>query len=122
MYEVSYKYCPMHPTSTEDLTKLYYTIGEVADLLGVNSSMIRFWENEFSTLKPHKNSKGDRRFTKANIEQLQYIQYLLKERGFTLEGAKKELKDGKARQIHKQKAIDTLNGLKKKLESLKEKL
>jgi DNA-binding transcriptional MerR regulator len=112
----------MNPTSTDELTKLYYTIGEVADLLGVNSSMIRFWENEFSSLKPHKNSKGDRRFTKANIEQLQLIQYLLKERGFTLEGAKKELKESKIRQVHKQKTIETLLALKKKLLHLKEEL
>ena len=60
------------------LTKLYYSIGEVADMFDVSTSLIRYWENEFDALRPHKNSKGDRRFTKDNIEQLNEIYHLLK--------------------------------------------
>lgn len=74
------------------LNKRYYTIGEVAEMFQVSKSLIRFWENEFDFLRPHKNSKGDRRFTAQNIEQFQLIHQLVKERGFTLDGAKQEIK------------------------------
>ena len=71
--------------------KRYYTIGEVADAFGVNSSLIRFWEKEFNKLNPKKNSKGDRRYTPADVAYIELIFNLVKERGFTLEGAKQEL-------------------------------
>lgn len=112
----------MSQIDTEELSKLYYTIGEVADMLNISTSLIRFWESEFTYLKPHKNSKGDRRFTKQNIEQLQLIHHLVKEKGFTLEGAKKEIKDNKARVQAKNKALNTLQHLKSKLLELKSKL
>ena len=70
----------------------YYSIGEVAEMFGVNQSLLRFWENEFDIIQPRKNRKGDRLFTKENIQQIQIIYNLVKERGFTLEGAKQELK------------------------------
>ena len=75
-----------------ELTKLYYTIGEVAQMFGVSNSLIRYWESEFPMLNPQKNRKGDRRFTVKDIEKLERIYTLVKERGFTLEGAKKEMK------------------------------
>ena len=75
----------------DDDLKLYYSIGEVAERLGVNASQLRFWENEFAHIKPNKNSRGERRFTKENIRQLEVVQYLLKDRGFTIEGARKEV-------------------------------
>jgi DNA-binding transcriptional MerR regulator len=74
------------------LKKRYYTIGEVAEMFQVSKSLIRFWENEFDALRPHKNSKGDRRFTEQNLAQFQLIYQLVKERGFTLDGAKQEIK------------------------------
>ena len=74
------------------LTKLYYSIGEVADMFNVNASLIRFWEKEFSVLKPKKNKKGNRLFTVKDIQSLEKIYDLVKVKGFTLEGAKKELK------------------------------
>jgi len=74
------------------LTKLYYSIGEVADMFNVNASLIRFWEKEFSILKPKKNKKGNRLFTVKDIQNLEKIYDLVKIKGFTLEGAKKELK------------------------------
>lgn len=80
---------------TDQLKKLYYSIGEVADMFGLSKSLIRYWESEFKSLKPIKNSKGDRRFTKQNISQLNIIYHLVKERGFTLEGAKNELSEQK---------------------------
>ena len=98
-----------------ELTKLYYSIGEVAEMFDVSKSLIRYWEGEFSFLKPHKNSKGDRRFTKQNIEQLDLIYHLVKERGFTLEGAKQELTAAKSRKKKKQELIKKLESLKKKI-------
>jgi len=74
----------------EDL-KLYYTIGEVSAMLGVNASLIRFWEKEFPALKPKKNKKGNRLFTKADIHHLREIYHWVKEQGFTLEGARKKM-------------------------------
>ena len=76
----------------QNLSKLYYTIGEVAEMFGVSNSLIRYWETEFKALKPTKNKKGDRRFTVKDIRTLERIYTLVKERGFTLEGAKKELR------------------------------
>ena len=103
----------------EDLSKLYYTIGEVADMFGVSTSLIRFWESEFQFLKPHKNSKGDRRFTKQNIEQVQLIYHLVKEKGFTLDGAKKEIKENRIKLLAKTHLIKTLTDLRLKLLDLK---
>lgn len=71
--------------------KLYYTIGEVAKAFGVNTSLIRFWEKEFEQLAPKKNKKGNRLFTQKDIKNLQIIYHLVKERGYTLEGAKMAL-------------------------------
>lgn len=111
----------MDRKSTE-LTKLYYTIGEVSDMFGVSKSLIRYWESEFSVLKPHKNSKGDRRFTKQNIEQLELIYYLVKEKGFTLEGAKKEIRSKKSLLLRRKKIIDSLLEIRSGLTSMKEQL
>jgi len=75
----------------KELTKLYYSIGEVSEMFGVTNSLIRYWESEFKILKPSKNSKGDRRFKVKDIRNLEKIYTLVKERGFTLDGARKEL-------------------------------
>jgi DNA-binding transcriptional MerR regulator len=74
------------------LTKLYYSIGEVASLFDVNASLIRFWEKEFTIIQPKKNSKGNRLFTVKDIEHFNKIYQLVKLEGYTLEGAKKALK------------------------------
>jgi DNA-binding transcriptional MerR regulator len=76
----------------QKLTKLYYSIGEVADMFEVNTSLIRFWEKEFSILKPKKNKKGNRLFTVKDVKNLEKIYILVKIKGYTLDGAKKELK------------------------------
>ncbi len=75
-----------------ELTKLYYSIGEVAKMFDVNTSLIRFWEKEFSSVKPKKNKKGNRLFSPKNILELQRIYTLVKVEGHTLEGAKKALR------------------------------
>ena len=72
--------------------KLYYGIGEVSKAFNVNASLIRYWEKEFDELNPKKNSKGTRRYSSVDIEKLQIIHHLVKEKGYTLEGAKDQLK------------------------------
>lgn len=101
------------------LTKLYYSIGEVSELFGVAPSLIRYWESEFSVLKPAKNSKGERKYTVKDIEMLQQIFHLVKERGFTIDGAKKELDQQKMVTKEKNTAIKQLKELRKKIEILK---
>lgn len=74
------------------LTKLYYSIGEVAEIFDVNTSLIRFWEKEFTQIQPKKSKKGNRLFTVKDIELFNKIYQLVKEEGYTLEGAKKAIK------------------------------
>lgn len=76
---------------TDEDLKRYYSIGEVADILGIAASKIRFWDGEFKHLKPGKNSRGERRFTRADMAHIQQIDYLLNERGFTISGARREI-------------------------------
>ena len=83
------------PYKKKAIEKLYYSIGEVAKTLNVNVSLVRFWEKEFEILKPKKNKKGNRMFTVKDFDNLKIIYHLVKERGFTLEGAKKKLKENK---------------------------
>lgn len=91
-------------------------------MFDVSKSLIRFWESEFDTLKPHKNSKGDRRFTPRNIEQLRSIYELVKERGFTLEGAKKELLRLREHEREKAEVVSRLKEVRVLLEALKKQL
>ena len=100
-------------------TKLYYSISEVADMFSVSKSLIRFWETEFDNLRPHKNGKGDRRFTRQNIEQIQLIYSLVKDRGFTIKGAKKEISQNKDRLLKRQKTLASLKKIRSFLEELK---
>lgn len=102
-----------------EITKLYYSIGEVADMFKVNASLIRFWEKEFNEIKPKKNKKGNRLFTKKDIENLQKIYQLVKVEGYTLEGAKIQLKGKGAIQESPQEVIEKLNQIKSDLLGLK---
>lgn len=99
--------------------KLYYTIGEVAKAFKVNASLIRFWEKEFDVIQPKKNTKGTRRFTPSDIKNLELIYHLVKERGFTLEGAKTHLKEGKKETIENFEIIRKLEGVKARLLEIK---
>jgi DNA-binding transcriptional MerR regulator len=110
------------PYKEKEIEKLYYTIGEVAELLGVNASLLRYWEKEFETLKPKKNGKGDRFFTKEDIEQLKLIYHLVKEKGYTLEGAKSRLKTSPESSQKKLQIIERLKRVRGFLEELKEQL
>ena len=102
--------------------KLFYKISEVAKMFNVNISAVRFWEKEFDILKPKKNNKGNRLFTNKDIKNMQIIYHLLKERGFTLEGAKKKLKENKTDTINNIEIITHLNEIKRFLVNLKKEL
>jgi DNA-binding transcriptional MerR regulator len=102
--------------------KLYYTIGEVAKMFNVNTSLIRYWEKEFSIIKPKKNRKGNRLFTPKDIENIKLIYHLVKERGMTLQGAKKKLKENKEDLDHSFEIIQSLKNIKNMLTEIKEEL
>lgn len=102
----------------DKLEKLYYSIGEVAEMMDVSKSLIRYWENEFDFLSPKKNKKGDRRFTKENIQQLLVIYDLVKERGFTLDGARQEIKTQRKKLLMKQEVITRLQHIRNGLQDL----
>ena len=98
------------------------SIGEVAKMFGVNNSLIRFWENEFDILKPKKNAKGNRKFTPEDIKILELIFHLVKERGFTLDGAKIHLKENKQKTLNHFEIIRKLETVKSELLKIKEQL
>lgn len=102
--------------------KRYYSIGEVAKAFGVNASLIRFWDKEFDILKPKKNAKGNRMFTPEDVKNLQLIYHLVKERGFTLEGAKTHLKEGQKKTLDQFEIISKLEGVKMQLLNIKNQL
>lgn len=106
----------------EKSSKLYYTIGEVSKIFDVNTSLIRFWEKEFAIIKPKKNKKGNRLFTKKDIDNLHIIYNLVKERGYTLEGAKKKMKENKSSKMDEAAMLKSLKAIKSFLLDLKEEL
>ena len=99
--------------------KRYYSIGELAKAFDVNASLIRFWDKEFDILKPKKNAKGNRMFTPEDVKNLQVIYHLVKERGFTLEGARTHLKEGQKKTLDKYEIISKLEAIKAQLTNLK---
>ena len=106
----------------EKSSKLYYSIGEVSKMFNVNTSLIRFWEKEFSILKPKKNAKGNRLFTQKDVDNLHIIFNLVKERGFTLDGAKKKMKENKSETMNEAEMLKSLKKVKSFLLDLKEEL
>lgn len=102
--------------------KRYYSIGELAKAFDVNASLIRFWDKEFDILKPKKNAKGNRMFTPEDVKNLQLIYHLVKERGFTLDGAKTHLKEGQKKTLDKFDIISKLESIKMQLTNIKNEL
>jgi len=102
--------------------KRYYSMGELAKAFGVNASLIRFWDKEFDVLQPKKNAKGNRMFTPEDVKNLQLIYHLVKERGFTLEGAKIHLKNGQKKTLDKFEIISKLEAIKAQLNQIKNEL
>jgi DNA-binding transcriptional MerR regulator len=102
--------------------KRYYSIGEISNAFGVNPSLIRFWDQEFDIIQPKKNAKGNRMFTPEDVKNLELIYHLVKERGFTLEGARIHLKESKKKTLDKFEIIQKLENIKNVLTQLKENL
>ncbi|HAA16577.1 MAG TPA: MerR family transcriptional regulator [Cytophagales bacterium] len=110
------------PYKEKEIEKKYYTIGEVADQFGVATSLIRFWESEFDVIKPKKNRKGNRQFTKEDIESVRMIFHLVKEKGFTLQGAKDMLRNDAVDVKDKMELIDALKRVRQFLVEIREQL
>ena len=100
------------PYKERDINKLYYTMGEVSEMFGVNASQLRFYEREFDILQPKKNKKGNRLFTQDDIANLKIIFNLVKDKGYTLQGARDYLRSNKNEIRENQKVIESLEKLK----------
>ena len=110
------------PASEELVKKLYYPIGEVATWFNVNTSLIRYWEKEFKQLQPRKTRKGDRLFRAQDIEFLRQLYFLLREKKYSIEGAKTYLKNNKEKAEKDIAVLNSLKNIKQFLVSLKESL
>jgi DNA-binding transcriptional MerR regulator len=106
----------------KEIEKLYYSIGEVSEMFNVAPSLIRFWESEFELIQPKKNRKGNRQFTSEDINNVKTIYHLVKEKGFTLQGAKEMLKNDSQSVKDKMEMIDSLRRLRLFLTEVREKL
>lgn len=106
------------PYKETKVEKLYYSIGEVAEMFSVNTSLIRYWEKEFDIIKPKKNKKGNRLFTQKDIDNFHIIYHLVKDKGMTLKGAKKKLKENKEDTEHNFEIIRSLENIKGMLQDL----
>ena len=110
------------PYKEKPIEKMYYQIGEVSEMIGENASLIRFWEKEFGILKPKKNLKGNRLFTKKDVENLKLIHFLVKEKGYTLQGARDYLKFQATATKDKLEIIKSLESARKFLVELRDNL
>ena len=110
------------PYKEHEISKMYYTMGEVAAIFDVNQSLIRFYEKEFDVLQPKKNKKGNRYFTPEDIENLKIIFNLIRDKGYTLHGAKEHLKNNSTDTRDTQKVINSLENLKSFLLEVRDQL
>ncbi len=106
----------------KEIKKLYYSIGEVAKMFKVSTSLIRFWEGEFDVLKPRKNKKGNRLFTDKDINNLHTIYHLVKEKGYTLEGARKTLSAKGSTDLSNAQIVKKLKNIRSFLVEMQESL
>jgi DNA-binding transcriptional MerR regulator len=108
------------PYREKKVEKLFYTMGEVASMLNVPVSTIRFWENEFDILKPRKNKKGNRLFMPGDLKNLTIIHHLLKEKGMTIAGVKKQLSEKWEETEYKNQLRESLYSIRQLLSEIKE--
>ena len=106
----------------KEIEKLYYSIGEVSEMFSVAPSLIRFWESEFEIIQPKKNRKGNRQFTKEDIDSVRTIYHLVKEKGFTLQGAKEMLRNDTQSVKDKMEMLDSLRRVRQFLAEVRDKL
>ncbi len=110
------------PYKKPQIEKIFYTIGEVAEMFSVNTSLVRYWEKEFDILKPQKNKKGNRLFTKEDIGNIKLIYHLVKERGMTIHGAKLKLRDNREETVRNHELVDRLLTIRQMLTELKDEM
>ncbi len=110
------------PYKEKKIEKVYYSIGEVAEIFNVRTSLIRYWEKEFDAIKPHKNKKGNRMFTQEDVDNFHIIYHLVKERGLTLKGAKMKLQENKEDTVNNFQVVKSLKDIKDILLEIKESL
>lgn len=110
------------PYKEPKIEKVLFTIGEVAKMMHVETTVIRYWENQFEALKPQKNKKGNRLFTKNDIEVVKLIHHLVKERGLTIKGAKQKLKENPEGTIHDFEVVKKLQAIKQELMDIRDKM
>ncbi len=110
------------PYKEHEISKMYYTMGEVAAIFDVNQSLIRFYEKEFDVLQPKKNKKGNRYFTPEDIEHLRIIFHLIRDKGYTINGAREHLKKNIDESRESQRVIDSLESIKRFLLEVREQL
>jgi DNA-binding transcriptional MerR regulator len=108
--------------STPCPSKLYYSIGEVAAMFGVNPSLIRFWEKEFDIISPRKNDRGTRLFTQEDIDRIALIHHYVKERRLTLEGARRKIRENRDDAEHTFQIVQSLKKIRAMLQEIKENL
>jgi DNA-binding transcriptional MerR regulator len=108
------------PYKERDIEKKYYSIGEVATMFKVAPSLIRYWEGEFDIINPKKDRKGNRRYTKPDIQKIKYIYHLVKEKGYTLQGAQEVIKAGTDQGFDKVVAVQKLQEIKDFLISIRD--
>lgn len=108
------------PYKEKEIEKLYYSIGEIATMLNVNTSLIRFWEKEFDIINPKKNKKGNRMFSRDDVKNLKLIFHLVKQKGYTLQGAQASLENGKKAALEDMEAIERLQKVRGFLLEIKE--
>ena len=105
------------------MEKYFYTVGEVADILGESTSLVRFWANEFPKfIRPQRNAKGNRLFSKDDVETFKHIHLLVKVEGLTLEGAAKRLKGEKKNIVNKTKVLESLKDIRQQLSEIRAEL
>lgn len=107
------------PYKEPKIEKIFYSIGEVAAMFDVNTSLIRFWEKEFDIIKPKKNKKGNRLFNKEDVDNFHIIYHLVKENGMTLKGAQKKMRENREDTLNNFEVIQSLNSIKNMLLEIK---
>lgn len=105
------------------MEKYFYTVGEVAEILGESTSLVRFWANEFPKfIRPHRNAKGNRLFSKDDVETFKHIHLLVKVEGLTLEGASRRLRGERKNVINKVKVLESLKEIRQQLSEIRSEL
>ena len=110
------------PYKEKPIIKKYFTIGEVAKELGVATSLIRFWETQFDFIRPKKNAKGNRKYTQEDLKKLKLVYHLVKEKGYTLQGAQEHIKQSKDSIDDKAEMVESLKRIREFLTEMKNNL